>query len=200
MATQSGYAFFLKPEVNGKMRVILDTCRDKVLKTGLSQYVLRETKAGSLQPELPKVIAQYTNPTAENGLHLKSCSSATKNGLTEDFLRPVAKPTDNNWVVPIGLMAAIYVGMPAIYISMAAIYVGMPAIYVGMADVSTCEIRPNLPESIKKGEEIGTVHRGGSTHCLLFRPGVNLSWVSAASPGVSKRNTPLRSELAYVYQ
>lgn len=85
MATQSGYAFFLKPEVNGKMRVILDTCRDKVLKTGLSQYVLRETKAGSLQPELPKVIAQYTNPTAENGLHLKSCSSATKNGLTEDL-------------------------------------------------------------------------------------------------------------------
>lgn len=76
----------------------------------------------------------------------------------------------------------------------------MAAIYVGMADVSTCEIRPNLPENIKKGEETGMFHHGGSTHCLLFRPGVNLSRVSAASPGVSKRNTPLRSELADVYQ
>ena len=73
----------------------------------------------------------------------------------------------------------------------------MAAIYVGMADVSACEIGPNLPENIQKGEEIGLFHHGGCTHCLLFRPGVNLSWVSA---GVSKRNTPLRSELAYVYQ
>ncbi|KAI1245193.1 hypothetical protein MGN70_012083 [Eutypa lata] len=59
---KAGMPFFLKPEVNAKMRVILDTGRDKVLKTGLSQYVLGETKAGWLQPEPLKVIAQDTNP------------------------------------------------------------------------------------------------------------------------------------------
>ena len=51
----------------------------------------------------------------------------------------------------------------------------MAAIYVSMADVSTCEIRHNLPENIKKGEDIGMVHHGGFTLRLLFRPGVNLS-------------------------
>ena len=62
MATQSGYAFFLKPEVNAKMRVTLDTWRDKVLTTGLSQYMLGETTAGWLQPEPLNGIAQDTTP------------------------------------------------------------------------------------------------------------------------------------------
>ena len=54
-----------------------------------------------------------------------------------------------------------------------------------MAEVSTCEIRADLipteknPEPrIKKGEEIGMFHFGGSTHCLIFQPGVKLEFES----------------------
>ena len=115
MATQSGYAFFVKPEVNAKMRVILDSWRDKVLKTGLSQYVLGETKAGWLQPEPLKVTAQDTNPDGREWPSFEELFECNKKRshwrfaswdavfVTKfkniDTLRPVAKSTDNNWVV-----------------------------------------------------------------------------------------------------
>ena len=54
---------------------------------------------------------------------------------------------------------------------------------VGMAEVSTCEIRSDLipiegkpKPTVKKGDEIGMFHFGGSTHCLIFQPGVNLKF------------------------
>ncbi len=56
---------------------------------------------------------------------------------------------------------------------------------VGMAEVSTCEINPKLIPTlgkplptVKKGEEIGMFHFGGSTHCLMFRPGVKIEFDS----------------------
>ena len=56
---------------------------------------------------------------------------------------------------------------------------------IGMAEVSTCEIRADLfptatnPEPrVKKGEEIGMFHFGGSTHCLIFQPSVELEFES----------------------
>ena len=61
---------------------------------------------------------------------------------------------------------------------------------VGMAEVSTCEIRSDLlpsnanPEPrVKKGDELGMFHFGGSTHLLIFRKDVNLEW----SPGIEER-------------
>jgi phosphatidylserine decarboxylase len=47
---------------------------------------------------------------------------------------------------------------------------------VGMAEVSTCDITVHVGQKVKKGEQIGMFHFGGSTHCLFFRPGVNLVW------------------------
>ena len=54
---------------------------------------------------------------------------------------------------------------------------------VGMSEVSTCEINPGLiptPEMpakrVRKGQEIGMFHFGGSTYCLLFRSGVNIEF------------------------
>ncbi len=45
---------------------------------------------------------------------------------------------------------------------------------IGMAEVSSCvldeKIKPGY--KIKKGEELGYFQFGGSTHCLIFRPGV----------------------------
>ena len=47
---------------------------------------------------------------------------------------------------------------------------------VGMAEVSTCEITVYEGQHVKKGSQLGMFHFGGSTHCLLFRPGVNLEF------------------------
>ncbi len=45
---------------------------------------------------------------------------------------------------------------------------------IGMAEVSSCvllnQIKPGY--KVKKGEELGYFQYGGSTHCLIFRPGV----------------------------
>ncbi|KAG8880497.1 hypothetical protein FRB97_000732 [Tulasnella sp. 331] len=40
---------------------------------------------------------------------------------------------------------------------------------VGMAEVSTCDVTVKEGEKIKKGQETGMFHFGGSTHCLIFR-------------------------------
>jgi phosphatidylserine decarboxylase len=48
---------------------------------------------------------------------------------------------------------------------------------VGMAEVSTCEIGVEEGQKVKKGEEIGMFHFGGSTYCLIFRPETNVTFV-----------------------
>ncbi|KIK54432.1 hypothetical protein GYMLUDRAFT_77133 [Collybiopsis luxurians FD-317 M1] len=45
---------------------------------------------------------------------------------------------------------------------------------VGMVEVSTNEVTVNPGQKVKKGEQLGMFHFGGSTYCLIFRPGVNV--------------------------
>ncbi|KAI0897848.1 Phophatidylserine decarboxylase-domain-containing protein [Annulohypoxylon nitens] len=61
MATQSGYAFFLKSEVNEKFKAILNEWRDKVLMTYKSRHVITTKKNGWLCPEALEVIENDTN-------------------------------------------------------------------------------------------------------------------------------------------
>lgn len=60
----------------------------------------------------------------------------------------------------------------------------MAILFVGMAEVSSCRFDPKLKPGthVAKGEEIGTFQYGGSTHCLIFRPGVIQSFLTAAIP------------------
>lgn len=72
-------------------------------------------------------------------------------------------------------------------------------IAVGMAEVSSCEITVTAGQSLEKGEELGMFHFGGSTHCLLFRPGVDLEFdFHNTSPGLDATNIPVRSRIATV--
>lgn len=71
----------------------------------------------------------------------------------------------------------------------------MAFVGVGMAEVSTCEITVTEGQRINKGDEIGMFHFGGSTHCLLFRNGVEIS--GFPEPGMEE-NVPVRSKLAVV--
>lgn len=71
----------------------------------------------------------------------------------------------------------------------------MAFIGIGMDEVSTCEITVKEGQHIKKGDETGMFHFGGSTHVLLFRKGVNVE--GFPEPG-RKDNVPVRSKLAVV--
>ncbi|KAF9559660.1 phosphatidylserine decarboxylase-like protein [Agrocybe pediades] len=58
-----------------------------------------------------------------------------------------------------------------IFIEAANPKIGLMAfLAVGMAEVSTCEITVKPGDVVKKGEQLGMFHFGGSTHCLIFRP------------------------------
>ena len=71
----------------------------------------------------------------------------------------------------------------------------MAFIGIGMDEVSTCEITVKEGQHVKKGEETGMFHFGGSTHCLLFRKGVTVEGFPTPDRGT---NVPVRSQLAVV--
>jgi len=70
---------------------------------------------------------------------------------------------------------------------------------VGMAEVSTCEITVYEGQRVTKGSQLGMFHFGGSTHCLLFRPGVNLEFdLHGQAPGLNSSNIPVNAQIARV--
>lgn len=71
----------------------------------------------------------------------------------------------------------------------------MAFIGVGMDEVSTCEITVKEGQRLRKGDEIGMFHFGGSSHCLLFRKEVKVG----GFPEVGRsENVPVRGRLAVV--
>jgi phosphatidylserine decarboxylase len=72
---------------------------------------------------------------------------------------------------------------------------------VGMVEVSSCKIASNVKPGyhVEKGEELGHFQFGGSTHCLVFRPGAIAEFSLAAIPQPHDPHAPLvlvRSTLA----
>ncbi len=65
----------------------------------------------------------------------------------------------------------------------------MCVVPVGMAEVSSCEITVQPGKHVSKGDQLGMFHFGGSTHCLVFRPGVKLTFDSyGEQPGLEAAN------------
>ncbi|NYJ74929.1 phosphatidylserine decarboxylase family protein [Allobranchiibius huperziae] len=72
---------------------------------------------------------------------------------------------------------------------------------VGMNEVSSCVIGAGLTpgQHVGKGDELGYFQFGGSTHCLIFGPGVIKAFNLAAIPQLHDPNAPtvrVRSHLA----
>jgi phosphatidylserine decarboxylase len=72
---------------------------------------------------------------------------------------------------------------------------------VGMSEVSSCIIDPEIKPGyhVAKGEELGYFQFGGSTHCLVFRPGAIGDFALQALPQPHDPRAPLvhvRSRLA----
>ena len=71
----------------------------------------------------------------------------------------------------------------------------MASLGVGMAEVSSCDITVKEGQHVKKGDQIGMFHYGGSTHCLLFRKGVDVGGFPEPS---RQKNVPVRGAVAVV--
>lgn len=74
---------------------------------------------------------------------------------------------------------------------------------VGMSEVSSCLIHPSIEPGhhVVKGDELGHFQFGGSTHCLIFGPGVIGDFATVAIPQPNDPGAPLvlvRSRLATV--
>jgi len=70
---------------------------------------------------------------------------------------------------------------------------------IGMAEVSTCDVTVYDGQQVKKGDELGMFHFGGSTHCLIFRPGVDLDFdLHGQTPGLHSANIRVNARIATV--
>jgi phosphatidylserine decarboxylase len=77
----------------------------------------------------------------------------------------------------------------------------MAFVAVGMSEVSSCLIGSKVApgQHVEKGAELGYFQYGGSTHCLVFRPGAIAEFALAAIPQPHDPKAPLmlvRSKLA----
>ncbi len=75
----------------------------------------------------------------------------------------------------------------------------MAVLFVGMAEVSSNEITVYEGQHVKKGDQLGMFHYGGSTHALIFRPQVDLEFdLHGQPPGLDSKNIPVRARIATV--
>jgi len=74
----------------------------------------------------------------------------------------------------------------------------MAFVAVGMAEVSSCEITVSAGDTVKRGDQLGMFHFGGSTHCLVFRPDVSLKFLVPVTnqPNLDATNVAVKSNLA----
>jgi len=66
-------------------------------------------------------------------------------------------------------------------------------LFVGMVEVSSCIIHPEIApgQRVRKGDELGHFQYGGSTYCLVFRPGVIADVSLGAIPEPDNPHAPL---------
>lgn len=69
---------------------------------------------------------------------------------------------------------------------------------VGMAEVSSCQITVVPGQRVSRGDQVGMFHFGGSTHCLVFQPGLSLDFQVPVSstPNLDATNVAVNANLA----
>ena len=73
----------------------------------------------------------------------------------------------------------------------------MGVLPVGMFECSTCELTIMPGQPVRKGDELGMFHFGGSTHCLLFRPETKLNFdLRGIELGIASANIPVNTVIA----
>jgi phosphatidylserine decarboxylase len=68
---------------------------------------------------------------------------------------------------------------------------------IGMAEVSSCEITVSPGDHVEKGGPVGRFHFGGSSHCLIFGPDVELDFdLHGQAAGLNANNIAVRDRIA----
>jgi|SRR5690242_2425609 len=67
---------------------------------------------------------------------------------------------------------------------------------IGMTEVSTCNTTVKEGDHVRKGDQLGMFHYGGSTHCVIFEKGVELEGFPKTED--PEHNVPVRSKLAII--
>ena len=71
--------------------------------------------------------------------------------------------------------------------------------FVGMAEVSSCQITVYEGETVKKGDQLGMFHFGGSTYCLILGPQAKVEFdLHGETPGLHSSNIRLNERLGRV--
>jgi len=114
--------------------------------------------------------------------------------VSEDW-DAVPPPVSQSYLAHVAVRAIILVDADNPVIGLVAF------VAVGMDEVSSCMIGEHVKPGyhVAKGEELGCFQFGGSTHCLVFRPGAIADFTLAAVPRLHDLNVPLvpvRSKLA----
>ncbi len=107
---------------------------------------------------------------------------------------PVAPNDSQGYLAEVATRAVIYIQADNPDIGL------MCFIAIGMAEVSTCEIGVYQGQHVKKGQETGMFHFGGSTYCMIFGPHVNLELdLHGQTPGIESSNIRINERLAIVH-
>jgi len=70
---------------------------------------------------------------------------------------------------------------------------------IGMCEVSSCEITVQIGQHVGKGEQLGMFHFGGSTYCLITRPGLDIEFdLHGITPGPFSENIRVNDRLGTV--
>ena len=68
-----------------------------------------------------------------------------------------------------------------------------------LSEVSTNEITVKKGDKVKKGDQLGMFHFGGSTHLLIFRPEVDIEFdLGGQTPGLDSHNINVKAKIAEV--
>ncbi|KAI9370270.1 Phophatidylserine decarboxylase-domain-containing protein [Aspergillus egyptiacus] len=107
----------------------------------------------------------------------------------ENRIDPLALMTAQEYLSCVATRAIIFIecDKPAVGL--------MAFLGVGMCEVSTCDITVSEGQHVRKGDQLGMFHFGGSTHCLLFRKGVQMEGFPSTD---LQRNLAVNSRLAVV--
>jgi phosphatidylserine decarboxylase len=102
-------------------------------------------------------------------------------------------PTSQSYLAHVAVRAIVLIDADDPVVGLVAF------VAIGMSEVSSCLITTVGGQHVAKGEELGYFQFGGSTHCLLFRPGVIAEFSPAVLPEPDNPDAPVvrvRSKLA----
>jgi phosphatidylserine decarboxylase len=111
---------------------------------------------------------------------------------TSAHLDPAGPNNSQGYITAVAARAVITIDTGAPGLGLVA------CVFVGMAEISSCIIEVKHGQTVKKGDELGYFQYGGSTHCLIFQPQVQLDFVPQPPFTEQTPIVPVNSQLATV--